>query len=128
MLDKGAIEQVETSNKEVVSGFFDGPKKMPGKRRPIVSLKQTNRYIRKIGFRMTTPKDIKHWIRPGYYFVSIGLTDAYFMVPLHKSARPFTWFRWKALTYQFLCIMFGLGLSARIFNKMVNLPVKFLRL
>ena len=60
MLKKRAIKRVTPSDREVVSGFFARPKRTPGKWRPIVSLKHTNKYIRKTKFRMTTVRDIKH--------------------------------------------------------------------
>lgn len=111
MIAKNAIHQVEPSEDEVVSGYFAREKKTPGKWRPIVSLKYTNSFIRYQKFRMTTTWDIKKWIRPGSYFVSLDLTDAYFGVPLHKSGWRFTRFVWEGKTYEYLVIMFGLQSS-----------------
>ena len=127
MLIKNAIEEVEPSKHEVVSGYFARPKKTPGKFRPIVSLKYTNRFIRKHKFRMTTAKDIKRWIRPGFFMASIDLTDAYFSLGLHKSGRRFCRFRWRGRTYEYKVVMFGLGPSARVFTKMLKAVLAFVR-
>lgn len=127
MLAKGAIRMVGSSEDEVVSGFFARPKKTPGKFRPIVSLKYTNKYIIYERFRMVTPAQIMGWIRPGFYFASIDLTDAYFTIPLHNSAWRFTRFRWRDVTYEYMCIMFGLGPSARVFTKTLRAVLMFLR-
>ena len=67
MLRKGTIREVRHSNGSVISGYFARPKKAAGKYRPIVSLKYTNRFIRKIKFRMTTTSQIRDWIKPGHY-------------------------------------------------------------
>ena len=67
MLRKGTIREVRHSNDSVISGYFARPKKAAGKYRPIVSLKYTNRFIRKIKFRMTTTSQIRDWIKPGHY-------------------------------------------------------------
>ena len=127
MLLKGAIREVAPSQNEVVSGYFARPKKTKGKFRPIVSLKYTNRFIRKQKFRMTTPADIKAWIKEDWFFTSIDLADAYFTIPLHREGSRFTRFKWRQKTFEYLVIMFGLGPSARVFTKMLRPVLKFIR-
>ena len=84
VLTKGAAKIVNPSDDEVTSGYFARPKKTPPgaplKWRPIVSLKFVNAYLRKISFRMTTVEEVRHWIRPGYWFASVDLTDAYYSI------------------------------------------------
>ena len=128
MLKKTAIHAVESSNDELTSCFFARPKKTPGKWRPIVSLKFLNKFMRYIKFKMTTVADIKLWIREGYFFSSLDLTDAYFSIPLHKSAWKYVRFVWRQVTYEFSVIMFGLGASPRVFTKVLKVVVKYLRL
>ena len=128
MLAKQAVVAVQSSDNEIVSCFFARPKKQPGKWRPIVSLKYLNTFLKPIKFRMATIKDVKSWLRPGYYCCSIDLSDAYFTVGLHKSARKYVRFQWREILYEFCCIMFGLGPSARVFTKVVNAAVTFLRI
>ena len=126
MLLKEAITAVQSSEDELVSCFFARPKKY-GKWRPIVSLKYLNKFIRYIKFRMTRIKDVKLWIKEGYFFASIDLTDAYFAIPLNKSAWKYIRFVWRNITYEFKVLMFGLGSSPRVFTKVLKAVVKFLR-
>lgn len=127
MLEKRAIRVVTTTDHGVISGFFARPKKTPGKFRPIVSLKYTNAYIVHETFRMVTPEEITRWIRPGFFFTSIDLSDAYFVIPLEEGASRFTRFTWRGIVYEYLCIMFGLAPSARVFTKMMHAVIVFLR-
>ena len=128
MLAKSAIQPVQSSDDELISCFFARPKKTPGKWRPIVSLKFLNKFLRYIKFKMTTIKDVRLWLRKGYYMASIDLTDAYFSVPIHESAWKYVRFVWRNITYEFKCIMFGLGASPRVFTKVLKVVVKYIRM
>lgn len=132
VLTKGAAKIVNPSDNEVTSGYFARPKKTPPgaplKWRPIVSLKFVNAYLRKISFRMTTVEQVRHWIRPGYWFASVDLTDAYYSIRLHKSAWRFVRFVWRGKTYEYRTLVFGLASSPRIFTKVLTSVVKFLRI
>ena len=127
MIGKGAVHQVSPSKDSVISGYFARPKKTLGKSRPIVSLKYTNRYIRKVPFRMTTTKQIKTWLRPGCYMTSLDLQDAYFSIPIHPRFWRYTRFVWRKLTFEYKVVMFGLGPSARVFTKILRAAILFLR-
>ena len=127
MLKKKAIRVADLRIHGAVSGFFARPKKVVGKWRPICSMKYTNKFIVYKKFRMTTTWNLTRWIRPGYFFASIDCSDAYFAIPLEESEAKYTRFRWRSITYEYLCIMFGLGPSARVFTKMMMAVIKFLR-
>ena len=128
MLAKHAIHSVNSTEDELVSCFFARPKKQKNKWRPIVSLKFLNKFLRYIKFKMTTISDVKLWIRKDHYFASIDLQDAYFSVSLNESAWKYVRFIWKNVTYEFKCIMFGLGASPRVFTKVIASIIKYLRL
>ena len=128
MLAKRAIHVVESSEDELVACFFARPKKQAGKWRPIVSLKFLNKYLTYIKFRMTTISDVKRWIRKDFFFTSLDLQDAYFSIPLNKSAGRFVRFVWRGICYEFSVIMFGLGASPRVFTKTLKAVVKYLRI
>ena len=68
---------------------------------------------------MVTVKDIRLWIREGYYFSSLDLEDAYFSIPLHHMVYRFVRFVWNEVTYEFMTNMFGLGPNARLFTKVL---------
>ena len=127
VVEKGAAIIVQHSSKEVISGFFARPKKEKGKWRPIVNLKFLNKHLRKVKFSMTTVADIRKSIQPGYFFVSIDLTDAYYSVGLNESAWPFVRFAWQGKIYEYHVLLFGLAPSPRVFTKMATAAVKFLK-
>ena len=81
MQDKMVIRQIDGNADGAVSPFFARPKAKPGQWRPILSMKQVNKYVRYVKFRMTTVKDIKNWLQEGFYMTSLDLSDAYFSIP-----------------------------------------------
>jgi hypothetical protein len=127
MQTKAVIRRVDGNTDGVVSPFFARPKAEAGKWRPILSMKQVNLFIRYTKFRMVTIKDIRLWIRPDYFLSSLDLTDAYFSIPLCRTAWRFVRFVWRDLTYEFMTNMFGLGPSARLFTKVLAVVIRFLR-
>jgi hypothetical protein len=55
---------------------------------PVINLKKLNAfYLETPHFRMESPQDVCHAIRPGDWAASIDLKDAYFHVPIAMAAR-----------------------------------------
>ena len=112
MLEKGVIRIADTSIPGVISGYFARPKKVEGKFRPIVSLNYTNSFITYRRFRITTTVEVVRCIRRDYYFTSIDLLDAYFVILLREGEATYTRFCWHNIIYEYLTVLFGLGPSA----------------
>ncbi len=78
-LAKRAVEAVPLTDRE--SGFYSHyflvPKK-DGALRPILDLRPLNRVLSKRSFKMITLRQILSHIRPGDWFISVDLKDAYF--------------------------------------------------
>ena len=127
MQAKGVVRSVPGNRDGVVSPFFARPKSTPGKWRPILSMKQVNKYIRYVKFKMTTVRDIQRWLQPDFFMTSLDLSDAYFSIPLHKTVYKFVRFVWRDVTYEYMTNMFGMGPSARLFTKVLAPVVRFLR-
>ena len=130
-LTRGSAEETKTILDSTYKALEEAQrvaKKTPGKWHPICSLIYTNRFIRKTKFRMTTTQMLKSWIRPGYFFILINLQDAYFTILLAKEACRFCRFTSKGTTFEYLCLMFGLGSSARVYAKLVKVVLTFLRI
>ena len=127
MQEKGVIRMISGNKDGVVSPFFATPKAKPGKWRPILSMKKVNKFVRYVKFKMTTVRDIQRWLKQDNLMTSLDLSDAYFSIPLHRTAYKFVRFVWRDLTYEFLTNMFGLGPSARLFTKVLAPVVRFLR-
>ena len=63
--------------------------------RPILDLRVLNRHLRKYTFRMLTHKVLCRSIRPGDWFVTIDLSDAYFHIAIHPAHRKFLRFAFQ---------------------------------
>ena len=92
MLKKKVIRLADNSIPGVISDYFARPKKLEGKFRPIVLLKYTNSFITYQKFRITTAVEAIRLIRKDYYFTSIDLSDAYFVIPLQDGEAKYTRF------------------------------------
>ncbi|XP_056608266.1 uncharacterized protein LOC130425869 [Triplophysa dalaica] len=128
LLAKGAIERVPPNEREsgFYSRYFVVPKR-DGGLRPILDLRPVNRALHKRVFRMTTLKQILAQVRPGDWFASVDLKDAYFHVQIAKRHRKFLRFAFAGSAYQFAVLPFGLALAPRTFSKCVDAALSPLR-
>ncbi|XDV15183.1 hypothetical protein PO909_015313 [Leuciscus waleckii] len=128
LLEKGAIERVPPSEQEsgFYSRYFVVPKK-DGGLRPILDLRPINRALHKRAFRMTTLKQILAQIRPGDWFASVDLKDAYFHIQIATRHRRFLRFAFEGTAYQYSVLPFGLALAPRTFSKCVDTALSPLR-
>ena len=121
LLNKRAIRVVPASetNKGWYSRYFVVPKKGGGLR-PILDLRVLNKYLRTYRFKMLTLRQLLGAIRPGDWFTTIDLTDAYFHVAIHPDHRQFLRFAFEGIAYEYLVLPFGLSLAPRTFTKCVE--------
>ncbi len=112
LLRKEAIDVVPPHEREswFYSRYFIVPKKNGGLR-PILDLRQLNRSVMRLEFKMLTLKQVVSQIRSEDWFVTIDLKDAYF----HVSILPT-----QGKAYQYRVLPFGLALSPRTFTKCVD--------
>ena len=122
--NKGAIRVVPPEKNQ--SGFylryFLVPKKGGGLR-PILDLRALNRYMRQYSFRMLTHAALIRFVRPGGWFTSIDLRDAYFHIPIYPPHRKYLRFAFQGVTYEYLVLPFGLSLSPRVIVKCTEAAV-----
>ena len=95
--------------------------------RPILDLRVLNKYLRKYKFRMLTHTALMRFVRPGDWFTSIDLKDAYFHVPIYPPHRKFLRFAFRGTIYEYLVLPFGLSLSPRVFVKCTEAAIAPLR-
>ena len=62
-------------------------------------------------FKMLTLRQLLSAIRPGDWFATIDLTDAYFHVAIHPDHRQFLRFAFEGTAYEYLVLLFGLSLT-----------------
>ncbi|KAL0161810.1 hypothetical protein M9458_041206, partial [Cirrhinus mrigala] len=128
LLEKGAIEVVHPAQSE--SGFYSRyflvPKK-DGGLRPILDLRHLNRALMKRPFKMLTLKQILSHVRPGDWFLSLDLKDAYFHIQIAPHHRRFLRFAFEGVAYQYTVLPFGLSLAPRTFTKCMDAALLPLR-
>ena len=112
---------------QYISHIFPVPKKTPGEYRIIFDLSELNDFVRKLRFKMDSLSDIMDLIRPGDYFVSIDLSDAYYCIAMHLLSMPYLTFIFLNVYYQFTCLPQGLSSAPRIFTKVMRCVLSYLR-
>ncbi len=129
LLRKEAIEVVPPHEREsgLYSRYFIVPKK-DGGLRPILDLRQVNRSVSRLKFKMLTLKQVVSQIKSEDWFVMIDLKDAYFHVSILPTHREFLRFAFGGEAYQYRVLPFGLALSSRTFTKCVDAALAPLRL
>ena len=98
------IKVVTPCHDQFVSHIFPVPKTTLGEYRIIFYLSDLNTYVRKVSFRMDSLADIMKLIRPGDWFVSVDLSDAYYCIAMHILSMPFLTFKFLEVLYQFTCL------------------------
>ena len=63
--------------------------KASGGFRPVIDLSSLSPYLRIPKFRMETPASIKAALQGSRWAGTVDLSDAYFHIPIHRSASPF---------------------------------------
>ena len=91
--------------------MFVVPKK-DGSVRPIINLREQNKFIHWGNFRMEGIHLVKDLLQEGNWMVKINL----------KDDHPFICFQHRAVTYQFNCLPFGLSFAPQVCTK-ISRPV-----
>lgn len=123
---RGIIEEAVECSGQIISNIFSRPKKS-GKVRIILNLSKINKDIEYHKFKMDTVKSIIDMIRPGVYFASLDLTDAYYCINVKEEFRKYLRFTWEGKLWQFTCLPQGLSSSPRLFTKILKVAMSFLR-
>ena len=127
MLKKGEIKLFQPNTKsQFLSSIFIVPKNDSG-HRPVVNLTKLNKHIPYIHFKMECLFLLKEILLKGDYMCKIDQKDAYFSVPLNPKSQKYVSFKRKDLTYQFLCLCFGVEPAPRIFTKLLKVPISLMR-
>ncbi len=113
------VVPIEESQQGFYSRYFLIPKK-GGSLCPILDLRVLNSHLRKYTFRMLTVKVLCQSIRPGDWFVTIDLADAYFHIEIYPAHRKFLRFAHRGIAYEYRVLPFGLLLAPRVFSKCVE--------
>lgn len=130
LLQKNAIEIVPRPQQRqgIYSRYFLVQKRgLSEEYRPILDLRQLNRFIRKEKFRMLALHQIFPHLHQGDWMCSIDLQDAYFHIPVSPHHRRFLRFLVGPSHFQFRVLPFGLRSAPRTFSKCMAVVAAFLR-
>ena len=94
---------------------------------PILDLHILNKALMKRKFKMLTSRQLVQFIKPGDWFVTIDLKDAYFHIPIYPRHQKFLRFAFEGKAYQFCSLPFGPALAPRVFTKCVEAAIAPLR-
>lgn len=119
LLKKGAIRIIQAHEVKYLSTIFTIPKKS-GELRPIINLKNLNKFVRYQHFKMETFKEIRSMLLQNDYLTSIDLKDAYFSIPINEDYHKYLCFQWENNFYCFQCLPFGLSSAPRVFTKVMK--------
>ena len=118
VLRMGAVDQVPSPDPGFYSRLFV-VLKTSGSWRPVIDLKNLNRFIKKTRFRMETPQSVLSSITRDDWMISIDLKEAYLQVPIHLESRKFLRFVTKEGVFQFRTLCFGLSTAPQVFTRIM---------
>ena len=121
MVRKGAIVRVGPTRGQFLSSIFLIPKKSGGMR-PVINLKNLNRFLESAHFKMEHLLTILPLVSPNCLMTSLDLKDAYFFLfqsPSNVGSR-YLRFPWRGVLYEFQCLCFGLSLAPLYFTKVMK--------
>ena len=126
-LDWGIIEETTILPGDFVSNLFTRPKKEPNRIRLILNLKQLNRHVRFIHFKMDGVDAVLHLIRPRVYMYSIDLSQSFYSIPVHPRYYRYLKCICLGKCYRFKCLPMGYSQSPLLFCKLLKVPLSYLR-
>ena len=124
--NKQVIEVVNEVEGQVISNVFVRGKK-DGSHRVILNLREFNKCLDKIHFKMESLNNAINLMTQDCFFASIDLKDAYFSVNIHENSRKFFRFKFQGKLYQFKGLPQGFKDSPRIFTKLCKPILGYLR-
>lgn len=127
LLSKQAITQCPFRPPDVFISTLFMIKKHSGGHRPVINLRDLNRHVRQVKFKMEGLEPLKSVVRPRDWLVKFVLQDAFLTVPLAVEHRRFFCFQWNGELYHFNCLPFGLSSAPRTFTKLLKPAVAYLR-
>lgn len=116
---RGIVSIVPYSHDLYVSNIFSRPKPN-GSLRLIIDLSPLNKDIVKLHFKMDDLNSAIDLLRQNWFMASIDLSDAFFTLPLHESAKKFVNFVWENTIYQYNVMPFGITTAPYIFTKVLK--------
>ena len=119
LFQKRFIEKCAHEAGEFISPIFLRPKKN-GKYRMILNLKNLNKFISHIHFKMDILQSCIKLMTKNCFVASLDLTDAYYSVSISPDAQKYLKFQVGSQLYKFITLPNGLSSAPRIFTKLMK--------
>ena len=126
LLEKQVIKVVNDMHGQIVSNVFLRGKK-DGSWRMILNLKDFNKHVENIHFKMETLANAINLMKKNCFFGSIDLKDAYYSVNIQGEHRKYFRFRFDDTLYEFCGLPQGFKDSPRLFTKILKPVLGLLR-
>jgi len=94
LIVKNAVEECIEVHDQFVSPYFLVPKP-DGSNRFIINLKELNKFIDPLHFKMEDIRSVRDFINKNSYMCTLNLKDAYYLVPIKENYRKFLRFRFR---------------------------------
>ncbi|XP_053101923.1 meprin A subunit beta [Hemicordylus capensis] len=127
-LEKGAIALVQWADRQ--DGFYSRYfqiLKWDGGIRPIMDLRQLNKLIYIMKFRMMALQQILPLLQGERWLATLDLKDAHFHVNIRPHHQTFLHFTVGCQVYQYNVLPFGLSTVPRVFTKCMAAVITYLR-
>ena len=126
LMRKVVIKKPTHEEGEIISPIFLR-NKPDGTFRLILNLKEANKHIDSIHFKMETINSILKLVRPNCYMASVDIKDAYYSIPVSEHDQKYPKFMFDGQLYAFTCLPNGLCSEPSKFAKLLKAPLATLR-
>jgi len=108
----GVIEKANHCEGEFISTIFLRPKS-DGTHRMILNLKNFNKSINYVHFKMESLHSAFQTITPNSFMGSLDIRHAYYLVNVDESHRKYLRFIWRKQLYEYTCLASGICSTPR---------------
>ena len=119
LMSRGVIKPISDSENGFVSSIFLREKK-ENKHRLVLNLKEFNKNVIYQHFKVDNLKSALNMMRQNCFMASIGLSDAYYSVPVALTDQKYLLFKFEGQLYKFVCLPNGLSSAPRVFSKLLK--------
>ena len=124
LLKKGVIRECDHEKDEHISPIFV-TEKADGGFRLILNLKELNKSVEKVKFKMQTLTSILCLVRPNMYLAKLDIKDAYYSIPIYKDHQKLLKFKHRNQIYKFTALPNGYTEGPRKYTKVMKPPLAF---